>query len=947
MRPTPPTASDLTVMVSSDDVDGRAVRDLAFQWRADGLLGDFAWVTPAEVERGPYGPPVIRARLTERGAPVELMSHIGMRPRSLIRIVLLHLLTHEMSDPDTLVYTCDEIAELVNRARPRALDPLGRHHGSQLLRVNLMVPESDLLPQDPRIILPAWEVNAVVSPEDRPELDRQSIFVRRSVNLHSHALAAAATVGSLWSSVDAGVFDSHESDSTTGGGEIVVMRCQARVVVGDDGVEDLTRAVITSLQESPVGASAWVPWGVPSDNPAALVRSCTERLMTHPEWTPLEREWGPLLKEQISVHVAVRQWLGFQLRLFPAMLHFLFGWGRGLVERQVTALTVGRDAGEEGKLRPLPPDKVKEVAELRMQKLEDELRPTRLEEEAAAWGQATPAAWRELRDLAIGLVDGSRLSERFARPSRGGAVEVVPPGYVVGAPDDSYELWSGERVGLVDVQRAGAAVAEIERAREEEARADRARAAAAGGSVGRNSLRASVPPRKTSDEQGGPSDGEDAAGLDPEASEEPAAESDNRENFLLWLEQRRSTLLWQLTVRALELKDRERERAERAQQAIADAKPPSTDKLESAKTFLVTCWGLTVAAFTLVVLLNLISAISDPLDFLTSLSDVASLDLLRVVLVVLTLLLVAGTLYFQAMKSYDWAVTKRMHALTRASDDYVTSRHQERRWKLMHHGLVDWARILSETLHRPWSPPRSPEVEQVPVYGGLPAAVGVAVPVLDQDAPDPRFVARAIELVCQKGWIVTEFARLLERSPANGAGGSHDGGTHGDIPADLDLGLGRTGPRRELAEVAARDDTKQVATRALLDAVSRLAHSGDIRVPARSVMRVGYYSQGETSLDRDFLTPRDQVAPMVTELFSPSAQLAQFQVPERSVLFLPEGIEVPASMDSRQQVSHVPSAGTTTIRVDLSTLVTHDNICLFQQIQRPEYRPTSSPDDYN
>ena len=56
MPPAGPTAADLTVVVSSDDVDGDAVRDLALQWHEDGLLGDFAWVTPAEVERGGVRP---------------------------------------------------------------------------------------------------------------------------------------------------------------------------------------------------------------------------------------------------------------------------------------------------------------------------------------------------------------------------------------------------------------------------------------------------------------------------------------------------------------------------------------------------------------------------------------------------------------------------------------------------------------------------------------------------------------------------------------------------------------------------------------------------------------------------------------------------------------------------------------------------------------------------
>ena len=479
-------------------------------------------------------------------------------------------------------------------------------------------------------------------------------------------------------------------------------------------------------------------------------------------------------------------------------------------------------------MRPLPPDAVEKIAKGRMQQLEDDLSPSRLDEEAGAWARTTPAAWRELRQLALGLVDGGRLSARFTRGGHGGAVEVVPPGSVVGAPDDQYELGSGLTVGLVDVERAAEAVAEIEKAREEEERA-RARRAADAERAARYPSRSragarsaahrtpaaparatpatgtSAPTVTAAVPPAGPAAPPEVAAPRPPRSETPAVatseaepvvvgrriaptpesvdeppatsgteaaspgarrgsrsthrasapsrsratprpvprssrairrptrfrrprpsprrspppspprraslprprrpsprrsprprrptshDPDDPEEFLAWLEQRRATLLWRLTARALEQSTRERERAERAHKAVADSTPPSTDKLESARGFLVTCWGLVLAALGLILLLNIASLFSDPVEFLTSLGDVFSADVLRVLLITLAVLLLAGTLYFQAMKSYDWALTRRMHELTQARDDYITSRHQERRWQLMHRGLVDWA----------------------------------------------------------------------------------------------------------------------------------------------------------------------------------------------------------------------------------------------------------------
>ena len=126
--------SPFTVVVANDDEDGLLVRDLAEQWNRDGLLEEFAWVTPGDVQRATYGPPTVMATVIGRSEQTELMTLLGARPRSLIRVVLLHLLTHEHSNADRLVEACNDIAELVSRAMPRQLPGSSSKRGMRLLR---------------------------------------------------------------------------------------------------------------------------------------------------------------------------------------------------------------------------------------------------------------------------------------------------------------------------------------------------------------------------------------------------------------------------------------------------------------------------------------------------------------------------------------------------------------------------------------------------------------------------------------------------------------------------------------------------------------------------------------------------------------------------------------------------------------------------------------------
>lgn len=408
----------------------------------------------------------------------------------------------------------------------------------------------------------------------------------------------------------------------------------------------------------------------PQDRPAALVHARTEALLGHPAWTPTHHEPEPLHPQQVSLQAAITRWALFQLHLVPAVAHFLLGWGRGLVERFATATTLGREADAEARLRPLPSERVAELADARMRGVQERLRTTLLEEEEqgdqeASWCQAVPTAWHELRDVALALVDGSRLP-------------VVHPGLVVGHPDDVYEVESGARIGLVDVEVAAQTVADIEEYR-----------------------------RTVRDDPARRSGRHAATSRRARAGDEVAAHDDPFAPFLSWLEQRERTLMWQVAARVDDLRQQARARAARAERAIAAAAPPATDRLEAARQLLVACWGVALAAALLFTVMSVLSVVDDPGGVFSSVPDVGWYDLARVALVAVTVLLTAGTLHFHAMHSYARAVACRIHTLQRAADECVAARHEERRWQHVQAELADWAVVLGELLHRPWAPPRS------------------------------------------------------------------------------------------------------------------------------------------------------------------------------------------------------------------------------------------------
>jgi hypothetical protein len=801
-------------------------------------------------------------------------------------VVVLHLLTHENSDASRLVESCDQIAGLVQRAMPiQVTGGPGEQQRMRLLRVNLMVPESDLVQQSLGIIEPGWEVNAIVSPEDRPDLDRVSVFVRKSSNLHGHGLAAVVSVGGVWSGADVGAFDHYQSDSTGGGREVAVIRCQTKVVVGDDRTPEVAAKVIETVQGSDSGAVHLVTWGVPADNATAVVESSINKLFEGPEWAPTRRTKTPLEKVQVSLGTLLRNWALFQLQLPVTAIKFLFGLGRNAAEQAVTAVTVGRGAGEVGRVRPLTPEQVMQIAQYRVDQLSEELKPERLRDEASAWGQRTPTAWRELRELAIGLVDGSRMPDRFSRTHRGGQDEVVTPGYVVPSPEDELRLLNSQSIGSLDVQ-------------------------------GLSELRQQLAV------EADPTNADSSAKTRPDVAVLDEGPSD-ADRLQQWVERREDSLMWRLAVKVYELRRQQQVQAQAAHDALTNTKIPDTKRLKPAKTLVLISWIVTLVGLIYLALVVYAGMRDDPVAFLKALPQLNWENVAKTLLIIVLVLLAAGTFYFQTLRAYEWQVMQRLRMIREASDDYVAARQQERRWALMYEGVQDWGAVFAELLHRPWrESPRDGE-DQEGTYDGLPAAVAVARATGAKAAPDQRVVTRSVEAICQRGWIAAEFQRIVEQSPINDPGAQpHAGG----LPADLDLGLRSNGPRAELVLAAQKLETKAKATAHLLEEVTDVLNDGEVKMPPQIVVRLGQYSAGDSVVDREYFGASTKLAtPLAPELFDPEALVERLNFPERVVFCLPTGLSTPSLPNA--EVHYCGTSVAT--RVDISQQLRASAIKLF------------------
>ena len=153
----------LTVVVH-DDGDGATCLDLARSWTQSGpALGVRLGLGQAVWPQQRWCLPRIDARLVKRDSSDEasdLFTIIGVRPFDRIRVVALQVASVDGVFVPEVMTTSKVIADALRQVLPR---DAAKGTGTELVRVNLIVPESATARISRERIHPDWEINAIAS----------------------------------------------------------------------------------------------------------------------------------------------------------------------------------------------------------------------------------------------------------------------------------------------------------------------------------------------------------------------------------------------------------------------------------------------------------------------------------------------------------------------------------------------------------------------------------------------------------------------------------------------------------------------------------------------------------------------------------------------------------------------------------------------------------------
>ena len=437
----------LSIFVTDDGARAEAVRSLVVEWTKAGVLEPSIWVRTSGVQLPANGPPVVVATLIDSDGQgdVDLFSYVGRFRLDLIRVMVAHLIVDDAAT-SALKNAGEIVADSLDSVLPRSIE--ADHPGTRFHRTVLIIPSSGAGGLDRSALQPTWDANVVVSPEDRPDLDRSSVFVRSPGNYDGHAASAMAAVGGVVRGVGDGVVDELVASSTTGEGDVWVARISLRSIVGEDVIDALARRILDpNLAEQRV--SAVVSWGVPASQPEIIVSQATNQILSRAEWapTPLGASTTPS-KARRGMWASIRTAVSFNLRTVGAVFSWTLTRGRSSIERTATHALVGQDSGVLVTLGPRVTNTVEEIAkdvlDAERRRLDEQVRY-----QATRTASPQPATWTRLRTIVFGLVDGGPLDD-LAEPRQLGRRELLEPRDVVSPPGAMWTTLDGTGVGADD-----------------------------------------------------------------------------------------------------------------------------------------------------------------------------------------------------------------------------------------------------------------------------------------------------------------------------------------------------------------------------------------------------------------------------------------------------------------------------------------------------------------
>lgn len=185
------------------------------EWIADGLLGNFIWLSAEDIQIEEFGPPTVRGTVwgldEDRdltGIEVDPFNVMAHNQFSVVRVIAVRVLSNSY-EPDATEYKkFDHFADAVYTSLPLMTGEDKAGDKTDLRRINLVIYPTELKKTEYSFVFKGkWDHHVIASPEDRKTPLSGDRFVKEDARYPKFISMHIAATGGLWNGIARSPFD--------------------------------------------------------------------------------------------------------------------------------------------------------------------------------------------------------------------------------------------------------------------------------------------------------------------------------------------------------------------------------------------------------------------------------------------------------------------------------------------------------------------------------------------------------------------------------------------------------------------------------------------------------------------------------------------------------------------------------------------------------------------
>ena len=426
--------NSVTIVLLPNESRYKQVHEQLKQWIADGLLGNFIWMTADDIQPQTFGPPKLSGLIWGldvnrelKAISVDPFEEMAKNRFKTVRLMAVRVLSNTFDNDQNEFQKFNLLSEYIRLSLPMAISADRPGEKTDLRRINLIVYPTDLQKTDQSAVFQGhWDHHVIASPEDRKTPLSADRFVREDSRFPKFIAMHIAATGGLWNGIAKSPFDEMQKPES-GHRTFQLSRIFVSTVLTDGLSRRVAASVLSDLANPDIdlfkkGLPAEIEgtYFIPEESRLDWVESMVDvvferdnRILSFIE----PEDSGELRQVRWTEWSGIKDFFIFSAKKIISIPKWIWIWLRRRIGRKLTESLTGNDGGiiigvdqdDAADLR----DKQLFDAFLAIQENIAHAKKALVTPDKRVPTVSKPSLWSDIRELVYGFLEGSDKLENF------------------------------------------------------------------------------------------------------------------------------------------------------------------------------------------------------------------------------------------------------------------------------------------------------------------------------------------------------------------------------------------------------------------------------------------------------------------------------------------------------------------------------------------------------